>query len=79
MKQIIALFKGLFDIIEMIWSFTSHTFQIFADMFIFAFNLLVYVANVLNNLPIWLKTFAVLSISISVIFLILGRNGSENK
>lgn len=79
MKQIITFFQGIIQIFISIWNFLSNTFKILADILVFAYNIVIYAISVIGSLPTWLQAFATLSISISVIFLILGRQGSENK
>lgn len=78
MKYIVNAFKTLIDIIKLLFDIVMGIF----DTLALAFNYLLKVVNlafaVVDTLPDWLKAFAIITLAISIVYFIIGRNAGKN-
>lgn len=78
MKFIVNSFKTLIEIIKLLWDVISGIFETLT----LAFSYLLKVVNlslaVISTLPDWLKAFATITLAISIIYFIIGRNAGKS-
>lgn len=67
-------FDWIVDIVTSLWSFLESFFRGLTDLFRIVPQAISYLTSSLGYLPSTLIVFATLTISISVIYLIVGRN-----
>lgn len=71
----IKLLQSIVDTIKNIIDFITHTIQSFINLLSAIPRFTVYIFDLVNNLiPDILKPFIILSIVVSIVLLILGRN-----
>ncbi len=77
MGKIISAVKGLFEIVQLIFNlitgFLSNLVKLFYYLTKALSNALIFV----GTLPSWLQIFGTITISISVMYIILGREGGS--
>ena len=70
-KNIIGMFKIIFDMIEQF-------FSMLGMLFTYITRVIQLLGDIALSTPIWLRTFVLLTTAISVIYLILGRNTGKS-
>lgn len=78
MKGIINAFKTLIDMIKMIFSIIMGIFETIAMVFKYLITIVGLALDSLATLPSWLKAFAVITISISIAYFLIGRNTGKS-
>ncbi len=77
MKKIISAIKGLFDIVSLAFSLITGFLENLLKLFYYLTKALANGLVFIGTLPTWLQTFGMITISISVMYIILGRNGGS--
>lgn len=73
MKFIIDGFEFIINTINTIWDFFTGILEHLLMMFQYIGVVANLAYSLINGLPIWLKSFATITIFISVLYLIVGR------
>lgn len=74
MKAIISGFKWLIDTITMLFDMVMSIFETIAMVFRYLITIVDIAFDTIKTLPPWLSAFAVITISISIAYIIIGRN-----
>lgn len=74
MKGIINAFSTLINIIKMFFDIIMDTFATIGMVFKYLITIVGLAFNVIATFPSWLKAFALVTISISIAYFIIGRN-----
>lgn len=74
MKGIIDAFSTIINIFKMLFSIIMNTFSVLASVFNYLIQIVNIAFNTLLTLPDWLKGFAIITISISIAYFLIGRN-----
>jgi len=77
MKKIISAIKGLFDIVSLAFSLITGFLENLLKLFYYLGKALSTALVFVGTLPTWLQMFGTITISISVMYIILGRNGGS--
>lgn len=77
MKKIISAIKGLFDIISLVFSLVTGFLENLLMLFKYLMKALSTALVFVGTLPQWLQIFGTITISISVMYIILGRSGGS--
>ena len=78
MKGIIDAFSTIINIFKMIFSIIMDTFSVLASVFNYLIQIVNITFNTLLTLPDWLKGFAVITISISIAYFLIGRTAGKS-
>ena len=74
MSGIINAFSTLINTIKMLFSILMDTFSTLGMVLNYLIQIVNLAFNTILTLPTWLKGFAVITISISVAYFLIGRN-----
>lgn len=77
MKKIISAIKGLFDIVSLAFSLITGFLENLLKLFYYLAKALANGLVFIGTLPTWLQTFGMITISVSVMYIILGRSGGS--
>lgn len=78
MKAIISGIKGIVDFISLIIDLVVSLVRSLINLTTYLSQALVISFDFISTFPDWLKTFALITISISILYIILGRNGGAD-
>ena len=78
MKGIIDSFSTIINIFKMIFTIIMNTFSVLASVFNYLIQIVNIAFNTLLTLPDWLKGFAIITISISIAYFLIGRNAGKS-
>lgn len=78
MKAIISGFTFLIDFIKMIFGFISSTINTIVMVFKYLVTIVGLAFNVVTTLPDWLQAFAIITIAISVAYILIGRTAGRS-
>lgn len=78
MKYIVNCFKTLIDIISLLFDIIMGFFSSLALAFNYLLKTINLAFSIIDTLPDWLKAFAIITISISIVFFIIGRTAGKN-
>lgn len=78
MKGIISAFTFLIDTIKMIFGIFMSVFETITMVFRYLLTILDIAFVTIALLPPWLKSFAIITISISVAYILIGRNAGKS-
>lgn len=79
MKGIIAGIKTLIDVIKMIFSIIMSIFKTLGMVLRYLLTIVELAFDSILLLPEWLKAFAVVTISISIAYFLIGRSGGKSE
>ena len=74
MKGLIAGFTTLINILKMAWAIISNIFGTIAMVFTYLLSIINIAFNTISTFPVWLTSFAIITIAISLAYFIIGRN-----
>ena len=78
MKGIINAFTTLLDIIKMVFDIIMSIFETLAMVFRYLITIVNLVFNTILTLPSWLQAFAIITVSISIAYFLIGRSVGKN-
>lgn len=78
MKGIINAFTTLLDIIKMVFDIIMSIFETLAMVFRYLITIVNLVFNTILTLPSWLQAFAIITVSISIAYFLIGRSAGKN-
>lgn len=79
MKGIISGIKTLIDVIKMFFSIIMSIFKTLAMVLRYLLTIVELAFDSILLLPEWLKAFAVVTISISIAYFLIGRSGGKSE
>lgn len=79
MKGILNIFKTLFDTIVNLFNMLMNVFKLLGMMLSYIGTIITLALNQISTLPTWLQAFAVITLAISVIYIIIGRNAGKSE
>ena len=77
MGKIISAVKGLFEIVQLVFSLVTGFLSNLLKLFYYLTKALANALIFVGTLPQWLQIFGTITISISVMYIILGREGGS--
>ncbi len=75
MKVLISTIKGLFDVVMFAFKAAMGLLNQLVSLIKYLAQALSISLSFISTLPSWLTTFATITISISILYIILGREG----
>ena len=78
MKGVINSFKWLINFFKTIFSLISSIFKTIATAFEYLITIVQLVITTIATLPEWVKAFALITLSISIIYFIIGRQTGKS-
>lgn len=78
MSGIINSFKWIINFFKTIFSLISSIFETIATAFRYLITIVQLVITTIATLPNWLKAFALITLSISIIYFIIGRETGKS-
>lgn len=78
MKGIINSFKWLINFFKTIFNIISTIFETIATAFRYLITIVQLAIGTINTLPTWLKAFALITLSISIVYFIIGRQTGKS-
>ncbi len=78
MKGIISGFTTIINLFKMIFSIIMSFFKTIAMVFVYLISVVDIAFDVILTLPEWLKAFAIITISISIAYFLIGRNAGKS-
>ena len=78
MRAIINGFKWLISAIKMIFEFIMNFFKAITMLFEFLYNIINVALTTILTLPPYIQAFAYITIAISIIYIIVGRNTGKS-
>ena len=79
MKGIIAGIKTLIDVIKMFFSIIMSIFKTLGMVLRYLLTIVELAFDSILLLPEWLKAFAVVTISVSIAYFLIGRSGGKSE
>lgn len=79
MKKIISAVKGIFEILEILFSFIMSLIDNLAMLLRYLKQAINISFSFIFTLPTWLVVFAEITLAVSVIYKLLGRETGGNK
>lgn len=79
MKGIINTLTNFIDIIKMIFNIIMSIFKTLGMVFKYLLTIVELAFESIVLLPDWLKAFAVVTISISIAYFLIGRSGGKSE
>lgn len=74
LQSLISSIRSIVSFIQAIWGFAVNLIKSIGDLVGLLINMLSVVSGIILTLPSWLIAFATLTISVCILFLVLGRN-----
>lgn len=78
MKGLINSFKWIIDFFKTIFGIISSIFKTIETAFNYLITIIDLVIDTIGTLPIWLVAFAMITLSISIVYFIIGRNTGKS-
>lgn len=78
MKSIINGFKWLISAIKLIFTFIMNFFKAITMLFTYLINIVNLAFTTILSLPPYIQAFAYITIAISIIYIIVGRNSGKS-
>ena len=78
MKGIINAFKTLINMIKMLFDIIMSVFETIGLVFRYLITIVDLAFEVILSFPPWLNAFAIITISISIGYFIIGRSGGKS-
>lgn len=78
MKGIIAGFTAIINLFKMVFGMIMSFFKTIAMVFVYLITIVDIAFDVILTLPEWLKAFAIITISISIAYFLIGRNAGKS-
>ena len=78
MKGILNSFTTLISIIKTLFSILMSIFETIAMVFKYLITIVQLAFNVVLTIPPWLRAFAIITIAISIAYVIIGRNTGKS-
>ncbi len=79
MKGIINAFSTLINIIKMLFDIIMDFFSTIGMVFKYLITIVNMAFNVIATFPPWIKAFAVITLSISIAYFVIGRNAGKSE
>lgn len=79
MSGIINSFKWIINFFKTIFSIISTIFETIATAFNYMITIVQLSFTTIATLPTWLKAFAIITISISIVYFIIGRDTGKSE
>lgn len=79
MKLIFDYFMRLVSIFEVFWNFVLTFFENMIMLFKYILHSMALATQCILSMPTWLQVFATLTLSVSVLYLIVGRQGGKSE
>ena len=73
-QNLISNFRSLINFIKVAWGFFVNLVKSIGDLVGMLINMFSIINGIILTLPSWLIAFATLTISICILFLVLGRD-----
>ena len=74
LQNLISNFRSIISFIQTAWGFFVNLVKSIGDLVAMLINMFSVINGIILTLPSWLIAFATLTISICILFLVLGRN-----
>lgn len=74
MKAIVSGFSTIINIFKMFFDIIMSIFETLAMVLRYLYTIVSLAFEVIVSFPSWLKAFAVITLSISICYIIIGRN-----
>lgn len=78
MKAIISGFKWLIDVITKLFDILMSVFETIGMVFRYLITIVDIAFDTIATLPAWLSGFAVITVSLSIAYIIIGRNAGKS-
>ena len=78
MRAVISGFKWLISTIKVLISFLMNFFQAIAMLFVYLIHIINVAFTTIITLPGYIQAFAYITIAISIIYIIVGRNSGKS-
>lgn len=72
-QTVISNFRSIIIYIQTIWGFLVNLIKSIGDLIQLCINMFSVISGIILTLPSWLIAFATLTISVCILFLVLGR------
>lgn len=79
MKAIINGFSWFINTIKMIFEMIMSVFETIAMVFRYLITIVDIAFDTIATLPPWIKAFAIITVSISIAYIIIGRNVGKSE
>ena len=73
-QTLIGSIRSIISFIQTIWGFLVNVIKSIGDLIGLLINMFSIVTGIILTLPTWLIAFATLTLSICILFLVLGRS-----
>lgn len=73
-QDLISNFRSIISYIQTIWGFIVNLIKSIGDLVQLCINMFSVISGIILTLPSWLIAFATLTISVCILFLVLGRD-----
>lgn len=74
LQELIGNFRSIISYIQTIWGFFINLIKSIGDLVQLCINMFSVISGIILTLPSWLIAFATLTISVCILFLVLGRD-----
>lgn len=78
MRAIVNGFKWLINAVKLIFTFIMNFFKAITMLFNFLINIINVAFTTILTLPPYIQAFAYITIAISIIYIIVGRNSGKS-
>ena len=79
MKGIINAFQAIIDFFKMIFDIVMGFFETLAMVFRYLITIVDLAFDTIMTFPDWIKAFAVITVSISIAYILIGRNAGKSE
>lgn len=79
MKGIINSFKWIIKFFKIIFGIITHIFQAIGYAFNYILSIVALVSRIILTLPSWLLGFATITLSIAIVYFIIGRESGKSE
>ncbi len=78
MKAIINAFSAIINFFKMVFDIIMSIFETMAMVFRYLITIVDIAFDTVATFPSWLKAFAIITISISIAYFLIGRNAGKS-
>lgn len=79
MEYLLSFFEWLGDALSSLWDFLSSTFENLSTFVKYLANAVSLAYEIIATLPTWLQGFAIITLLVSLVYLIVGRSTGGDK
>ena len=79
MKGIINAFQAIIDFFKMIFDIVMGFFETLAMVFRYLITIVDLAFDTIMTFPDWIKAFAIITVSISIAYILIGRNAGKSE